>query len=120
MVVGDTNAPWDEAVLRTISQLSEPGELAPVIETPTAFYLVKLSDRQPASMRPLAEVQDGIAYLVAREKEREQQEELYARAIQGLPICINDAVLETISLPANAMQPAAMPGVVAAQVGRGP
>ena len=67
LTVGDTNAPWDPAMLAAVSKLAQPGDLAPVVSTPEAFYLVKLVERQPASVRPLEAVKDGIAYLVEPE-----------------------------------------------------
>ena len=113
---GTTNADWNPAVLAAISKLSQPGELAPVIETPTAFYLIKLVERKPASLRPLEQVKDGIAYLVAREKEQQQEQALYDILKQGLKIRTNHALLESIRPPANEPQPPGGPGAFSAQV----
>jgi parvulin-like peptidyl-prolyl isomerase len=119
LTVGDTNLSWDPAVTAAIFKLAQPGELAPVIETPAAFYLVKLVERQPASLRSLEEVKDGIEYLVAREKEQQQQENIHARAKQELSIRINQGLLDSIASPVKAPPPA-VPGVATAQSRREP
>jgi peptidyl-prolyl cis-trans isomerase C len=110
LTVGETNAPWHPAVLAAISQLVQPGDLAPVIETPAAFYLVKLVERRPASLRPVEEVKDGIAYLVARQKAQQQEQALYDALKQGLQIQTNYALLESIRPPANERRPPGGPG----------
>ena len=115
LTVGDTNVPWAPALLAAIFQLAQPGDLAPVIETPTVFYLVKLVERRSASMRPLEEVKDGIEYLVFREKEQQQQEALYAELKQGFKIRTNQALLESIELPARKLQPPGLPAGPTAQ-----
>ena len=109
LTVGDTNAPWDPAVLAAISRLDQPGDLAPVISTPEAFYLVKLVERQPASARPLETMKDGIAYLVARQKERQQLDDFYAALKQGLKIRTNRALLESICVPVREPRPPGVP-----------
>jgi parvulin-like peptidyl-prolyl isomerase len=78
--------------------LAQPGDFAPVIETPTAFYLVRLMERRPASLRPLAEVRAGIEYLVGREKEQAQSEARYRELRQAVDIRINEPLLESFGL----------------------
>lgn len=114
LTVGETNASWDPAVLAAISRLSQPGDLGPVIETPTAFYVIKLVERRPASLRPLAEVKDGIAYLVARQKAQQQEQALYDTLKQGLKIRTNYTLLESIRPPANERRPPGGPGTFSA------
>jgi hypothetical protein len=106
IVGGKTNSPWHPSVLSGVSQLKQPGEISPVIETPTAFYLVKLIERQSATMRPLKEVQEGIKYLIIREKERGQQEAAYVALRQGLTIRTNHALIDAIQAPASNISPA--------------
>jgi parvulin-like peptidyl-prolyl isomerase len=110
LTVGVTNSEWPPVVVEALFKLSQPGETSPVIETPAAFYLVKLVERQPAKLRPLAEVQDGVAYLVARQKEQQRQEELHAMLKQGLNIQINQALLDSISVPRQDTRPPGVPG----------
>jgi peptidyl-prolyl cis-trans isomerase C len=108
--VADPSTPYDPAIAAAIAKLTQPGEFAPVIETATAFYLVRLIERQPAKMRPLTEVQDGIAYRVGREKEQAQQEDFFARAKQGLPIRINHPLLDAIAVAPERTRPPVGPG----------
>lgn len=115
---GTTNSEWPPAVMAALFSLAQPGELAPVIATPAGFYLVKLVEREPARVRPLAEVQDGVAYLVARRKEQERQEELRASAKQGLAIRINQALLESIAAPSAEAKPPGGPGQPISSPGR--
>jgi len=115
LTVGDTNAPWDAVVLAAISRLTQPGDFAPVIETPTAFYLIKLVERQPANLRPLVEVKDGVKYLAMRRKEQQQQQALYNTLKQGLKIRTNQTLLESIRLPANERRSPAVPGTLSAE-----
>lgn len=48
--------------------LTNPGQLSDVITTPQGFYLLKLRERFPATMRPLDKVQNEIATTVQWEK----------------------------------------------------
>ncbi len=114
--VGVTNSPWAPAVLAAISRLTQPGDFAAVIETPEAFYLARLVERRQASLRPLEGVKDGIEYLVARQKEQEQQQTLYNLLKQGLKIRTNQALLESISLPVTERRPPGVPGRLSAEV----
>lgn len=117
LTVGDTNAPWDSAVLTALAELTEPGNLAPVIETPEGFSLVKLMERQPASLRPIAEVRDGIEYWVTREKQERQQQALYTELKQGLNIRTNLALIESIMTPSEPPPPPpSLPALPTAQV----
>jgi len=109
VTVGHTNAPWDPAVLAAISALTQPGDLAPVISTPEAFYLVKLVERQLAKVRPLETVKDGIAYLVSRQKEQQQLDDFHTSLKQGLKIRTNHALLETIHVPVIERRPPGAP-----------
>jgi hypothetical protein len=49
--------------------------------------------RKPASVRPLAEVKESIAYHLARQEAAQREEELYAQLKAGVPIRINETAL---------------------------
>lgn len=119
MTVGATNTEWPATVLEALFKLTQPGEIGPIIETPTAFYLVKITERQAASVRSFPEVRDGIAYSLRREQEQQQQERIYGEAKQGLSISINQVLLKSIAAPPEATPPA-LPGVAKAQPRRSP
>ena len=115
LAVGATNTEWPPAVAEALFKLSQPGEISPVIETPAGFYLVKLTERQAANVRPLQDVKEGVKYLVARQKEQQRQEELYAALKQGINIRINQPLLESISVPTHESKPPGVPGGPTAQ-----
>ncbi len=53
----------------------KPGEHSGVIETPTAFYIMKVEDRKEAHVKPLSDVRDQVeSLLLARERTRLQQQ----------------------------------------------
>ena len=108
--VGATNSDWPPAVLEAIFKLSQPGETSPVIETAAGFYLVRLVEQQPARMRPLNEVRDGVAYLLVRQRDQQRQDEWHATLKQGLNIQINQALLDSVVMPREETKPPAMPG----------
>lgn len=72
---------WDwveKSVLRKeladVAFMLKPGEVSGVIDTPGAFYIMKVEDRQEARIRPLSEVRDTVEkLLLARERTRLQQ-----------------------------------------------
>jgi parvulin-like peptidyl-prolyl isomerase len=107
---GVTNTEWPSAVREALFALAQPGDVSPVIETPTAFYLAKLVERQAAKVRPLDEVKEGVAYLVRQQEEHQRQQELQARLNQGFDIRINQALLESIASPQTNPKPPGWPG----------
>lgn len=109
LTVGTTNGSWPPEVLRALFRLKQPGELAPVVETATAFYLVKLVERRPAEMHPLEEVRAGIEYLASREKKQQREECFYAGLRQEYEIRINHTLLKSMELPHRLGPPPPLP-----------
>jgi len=107
---------WPSPVMEAVSRLAQPGDLSPVVETPTAYYLLKLIARQPASRRPVQQVQAGIEYLVSREKARKQEEAMYLRLQHGLDVRINQALLESLNSTVPLPSPPTLSGQGAAPV----
>ena len=72
---------WDwveKSVLRKeladVAFTLKPGQMSGVIETPGAYYIMLVEDRQDARVRPLADVRDQIEkLLLAKERTRLQQ-----------------------------------------------
>jgi parvulin-like peptidyl-prolyl isomerase len=77
-LVEGMNAPGvdaiEPAVFSAAFALSQPGQLSDIIATPEGFYLLKLTERYPASTRPLAEVKEQIALSLQREKNKQAKE----------------------------------------------
>lgn len=119
--VGSTNAGWPPELLQAIARLNQPRTISPVIETPTALYLVKLAERKPATLRPFATVRDGVVFHLTREREQQREQQISACATQGLAVQINQARLEQIALPEQPAAPPTFPGgVVETQPRRSP
>jgi len=95
---------WEPEIMQAARDLTQPGDLAPLVETRSGFYIVKLLGTQPASRRPLAEVRDWIQYQLRMEKAQQLREKLFEEVQAGLAIEINRASLEAI--PDRPMQTA--------------
>ncbi len=115
---GANNPGWPPEVLGAAFKLSHPDDLSPVIETTTAFYLVKLIEKQPSRLRPLEEVKEGVEYLAARQLEHEQQESFQAALRKGLNIQVNQPLLDSVSVPKKEISPPALPGSKVAGVSK--
>jgi peptidyl-prolyl cis-trans isomerase C len=103
---------WPEEVTAAAFAVSQPGQFAPLVDTPQGFYIVRLTERRPARLRPLAEVRDTIRYQLAQEKRRQAEEAFYEDLKSGLKIKINHALLEELLTPAhsNSQRPPPLPG----------
>jgi hypothetical protein len=95
--------------------LKRPNSFAPLLETPDGFYILKLRALQEPRLRPLAEVEEFIRYRLLRQQRSRREEEFYTRMKQGLDIRINQALLESISLPRPEDHPPGLPGSSTAQ-----
>jgi peptidyl-prolyl cis-trans isomerase C len=103
---------WDPAVVRSVAALSTPGDFAPLLEYESGFYIVKLLDTRPKSVRPLEQVRDGIEHQLRMEKARQLRETFFKEMQTGLKIEINHAALEAVPQPvkhADAAAPSALP-----------
>ena len=112
---GEIPGGWEAAMVEAALRLEQAGEISPVVETPTAFYLVRLTERHPASVRPLEEVREGIEYLITRQKEQTAIEVFFAEQKRGLHIWTNQALLESIQALEGDHPPPALPGGSTAQ-----
>jgi parvulin-like peptidyl-prolyl isomerase len=112
---GATNAAWPPAVINAVFQLHQPGEFAPVVETPLAFYLVKLVERRPAAVRPFDEVAEGVRWLATRERADQQAAALYRRLQEGLNIRVKESFLTSVVVGFPETQPPELPAAVSAR-----
>lgn len=90
---------WPGPVLEAAFALEQPGTITPVIETPQAFYLVRLADFQPGRVQPLEQVADGIRHRLLRASAQGLEGKLMADIEQSRPIQIDEAALESIEAP---------------------
>ena len=104
----------DSSVERALSALKEPNEFAPVISTEAGFYIVKLIERQPATVRPLTQLREEIRFRLFREKQEQLRRDLVANLRAGLVIRTNLELVASIPPPTphSAPSPLAVPDAV--------
>jgi peptidyl-prolyl cis-trans isomerase C len=92
--------PWPREVVDAMFSLA-PGQISPVIETREGLYLVKLMDRADATVKPLAEVRDQIAWKLRQQREADRKRQFAEQQRAGLRIEIHRAALRDIQAPAT-------------------
>jgi parvulin-like peptidyl-prolyl isomerase len=115
----ENSGAWETAVVDALFSLPEPGAVAPLVATPRGFYIVKLVDRRPASVKPLEQVRETLSYQLKRAKEQQNEQEFYEGMKAGLDIQINRPLLESIVLPTQPDGPPRTPGTQTAQIRKG-
>jgi parvulin-like peptidyl-prolyl isomerase len=109
---GESSGHWPGAVVEAALALEKIGDVAGLVETTNGFFVVRLTERRAAEVRPLAEVREVVRFQLQHNRQRQQQEEFAAELKRGLNIQINEAVLKTITAaeagPTSA--PPALPG----------
>ncbi len=110
LVSGTPGQGWEPAVVEALRSLAEPGDHAPLVETPKGLYLVRLMETRPPATRPLGEVREVLRRQLQREKRELRQAEFRARMLAGLEIRTNRSVFERLApLPKTADRPPALP-----------
>jgi parvulin-like peptidyl-prolyl isomerase len=96
--IGGESKPWgiDKAIVDALSGLDKAGDFAPLVVTPKGVYIVKLTGKRAAALRPLAEVKERIRYILARHNRETRAEEFGAAMKANLEIHVNDALLEAM------------------------
>lgn len=77
---------WNSSVSNAVFALTEPGQTAPLVESPDGFYIVRLLEKRPSGVRPFEEVRDAIAYAVTQQNDLARQAEFRSRLQQNLRI----------------------------------
>jgi parvulin-like peptidyl-prolyl isomerase len=113
VVQGDTQSRWGTVVLEAIFALDQPGTLSPVLATPEGFYLLKLQEKKPSVVRPLAQVEAHIRHQLLTEKKQQHADAVYAALKHKSRITIERALLESLepSVPAARRGPAQPPAL---------
>jgi peptidylprolyl isomerase len=109
--VGTIDHRRDAKVSEAISGLKSPGEVSPVITAGDGYYIVKLIETKGATVRPFAEVKDGVRYQVVREKKKRLEFEFIDSLKNRMPVTVNSGLLQTIASPVEVQtaEPPALP-----------
>lgn len=81
---------WDSAVRDAARSLKVPGDLSDVVATPGGLFLVRLTERRPAAVLPLADVRGRIERELLREK-RQRLEAEFERTILAEARIVRDS-----------------------------
>lgn len=100
---GQTAMSWPRELVEAAFALETPGAFAALVEGAGSFYIVKLIDRQPADVRPLAEVRDRIVHQLKEQQRAAAEEHFHAEQRAGLNIEIHQAALQAVPLPTTAV-----------------
>ena len=108
----DSESRWEPEIVEAAFRLKTVGEVAPLILTSRGFYIVRLSETRPATVRPLGEVKDGIRYQLAQARQQRQQIEFLEELRRNSRVEINQSLVDSIPEPTNraARQPPPLPG----------
>ena len=108
---GTTDGRFDKKVNDAMAALKTAGQISPVITATDGYYIVKLIETKGATVKPFAQVKDGVKYQVVQEKKQKIESDLIAQLKSQIPVTINSALLQTVSQPDAAKQagPPALP-----------
>jgi len=100
---GYTPPSWPKDLVDAVFSLEKTGVVAPLVEAGGSFYILKLIDRQPPGVQPLAEVRDRIVHQLKEQQRIANEERFYAKQKAGLNVEINQAALQAVPLSAPAV-----------------
>jgi hypothetical protein len=92
----ENGSQWGPELRQVASNLSKPGDLAPLVQTASGFYIVKLLGIQPESRRPKEQVRDGIEYQLRTQKAQQLRQNFFKEMQAGLTIEVNRAALSAV------------------------
>lgn len=110
---GDARNP---ALTEALFAVEKSGQVAPLIRTTHGYFIAKLLERTEAGLQPLAEVSEAIRYQLTRQQAEQAEVEFRAATTQGLSIAINQALLESVTVPDKKVSPPRTPGARTAQI----
>jgi peptidyl-prolyl cis-trans isomerase C len=101
----------DGKVSEAIFALKAPGQVSPVIVAADGYYIVKLMETKGATVRPFAEVKDGVRYHVVQEKRKMVEHEFVEQLKNRIPLTVNSGLLQTMDPPGEGKKagPPALP-----------
>ncbi|MDA1277127.1 MAG: peptidylprolyl isomerase [Verrucomicrobia bacterium] len=92
-------ARWEPEVLAAVFELTQPGEITPVIRISAGFFFGKLIERKDEETAPLAMVRDRIKHQLLSEKRKKAEREFDRMQRVGVDVSINEKLLTEIRVP---------------------
>lgn len=83
-------ARWPAPVVAALFSLKAAGEFGPVVEAEDGFYLVKIVEEKPVSLRPLPEVRDILQRKLLFQKREALAAEFYAQAEKAARVVVHE------------------------------
>ena len=99
---GSDDYKWEEPVLQGIFSLPGEGDISPVITTETGHYIVRLIERRPKTVKPLAQVDKDIKRRLLNERRETVRREFYGNLKRSVRIEQDPDLLKTIEVPLGA------------------
>lgn len=93
---------WPEEVVAGLFALTTPGSLSPVLHTPGALYLVRLTESEPPRREPFTEVRDRLEHRVAQAMKERREKAFMAEALHRTEVRENPAILASLEIPKTA------------------
>jgi peptidyl-prolyl cis-trans isomerase C len=100
---------WAAGVIDAAFSISEPGQLAPLVQSPDGFYVVRLTGRRPAGVRPFDQVKDAIAYQVTRLRREQRERDVFEEMKLGIKVEIYPELLDVTPAAKQASEPKPVP-----------
>lgn len=100
---------WPAEVVEAAFAQNAPGEVA-IVETDQARYFVRLMERRPSALRPLAAVEDGIRRELQRQKRDAARVAFYQQLRRQFSVEVDAAAAELIAPPVAHQVPPSVPG----------
>jgi parvulin-like peptidyl-prolyl isomerase len=108
---GEMDGRWDRKVSDAIFALKAPGQVSPVIAAADGYYILKLMETKGATVKPFADVKEGVRYIVLQEKRKKVEQEFMEELKKRIAVTVNSGLLQTIALPGEGKKgaPPALP-----------
>jgi hypothetical protein len=101
MSAAEINRHFPENISNQVAMMHVAGEISPAVETDSGFYLLRLTDYQPAETASFDAVRDQVFALAGKESQKHWQDEFYVDLMKSHSVEINHEELEKIPSPTN-------------------
>ena len=102
---GTVDGRRDRTVSDAIFALAVPGQISPVITADDGYYIVKLMESKGASVKPFAQVKDGVRYQALQEKKRQVEQGFIEELKREIPVTVNSGLLPEIARTGDGKKP---------------